>query len=77
LFVADTRVLSCWRLAIDGEPVETLTALENPDEPYRARFMSWPYSSMIRWRNAGASWSKAPPVVCRSYTGCGSGLRAA
>jgi glycogen debranching enzyme len=39
LFVADTRVLSCWRLAIDGEPVENLSALENPAEPYRATFV--------------------------------------
>jgi glycogen debranching enzyme len=39
LFVADTRVLSCWWLAIDGEPVEPLSALEDPDEPYRATFV--------------------------------------
>jgi glycogen debranching enzyme len=39
LFIADTRVLSCWRLAIDGQPVENLTTVEESAEPYRAIFI--------------------------------------
>jgi glycogen debranching enzyme len=38
LFVADTRVLSCWRVSVDGQPVETLSAVEDAD-PYRATFI--------------------------------------
>ncbi|CAM3931838.1 glycogen debranching N-terminal domain-containing protein [Mycobacterium senriense] len=39
LFVADTRMLSCWRLAIDGEPVQNLSTIQEPTEPYRATFV--------------------------------------
>jgi glycogen debranching enzyme len=39
LFVADTRMLSCWRLAIDGAPVQNLSTVEEPNEPYRATFI--------------------------------------
>jgi glycogen debranching enzyme len=39
LFVADTRVLSCFRLAIDGAPVQNLSTVEEPNEPYRATFI--------------------------------------
>ncbi|NMH96337.1 glycogen debranching N-terminal domain-containing protein [Pseudonocardia acidicola] len=39
LFVADTRIVSCWKLAVDGQAVETLTALEDPTEPYRVTFV--------------------------------------
>ena len=39
LFVADTRMLSCWRLAIDGAPVQTLATVEEPTEPFRATFV--------------------------------------
>jgi glycogen debranching enzyme len=39
LFISDTRVLSCWRLAIDGQPVENLSTVEEPTEPYRAMFI--------------------------------------
>jgi glycogen debranching enzyme len=39
LFVADTRMLSCWRLAIDGVPVQNLSTIEEPTEPYRATFV--------------------------------------
>ena len=39
LFVADTRILSYWEVAIDGQPVEILAALEDPAEPYRATFV--------------------------------------
>ncbi|WP_111510791.1 glycogen debranching N-terminal domain-containing protein [Mycobacterium kyogaense] len=39
LFMADTRVLSCWRLAIDGQPVESLSTVQEPTEPYRATFI--------------------------------------
>jgi glycogen debranching enzyme len=39
LFVADTRMLSCWRLAIDGAPVQHLSTIEEPAEPYRATFV--------------------------------------
>ncbi|WP_406816125.1 glycogen debranching N-terminal domain-containing protein [Mycobacterium sp. M23085] len=39
LFVADTRMLSCWRLAIDGAPLQNLSTVEEPNEPYRATFI--------------------------------------
>lgn len=39
LFVADTRMLSCWRLSIDGAPVQNLSTIEEPAEPYRATFV--------------------------------------
>lgn len=39
LFVSDTRLLSCWRLAIDGAPVQSLTTIEEPGEPFRATFV--------------------------------------
>jgi glycogen debranching enzyme len=39
LFVADTRILSCWRLAIDGAPVQNLSTIEEASEPYRATFV--------------------------------------
>lgn len=39
LFISDTRVLSCWRLAIDGQLVEHLSTVEEPAEPYRATFI--------------------------------------
>jgi glycogen debranching enzyme len=39
LFVADTRILSYWEVAIDGQPVEILSPLEDPAEPYRATFV--------------------------------------
>ena len=39
LFVADTRMLSCWRLAIDGAPVQNLSTIEEASEPYRATFV--------------------------------------
>ncbi len=39
LFVADTRMLSCWRLTIDGAPVQNLSTIEEPTEPYRATFV--------------------------------------
>ena len=37
LFVRDTRVLSTWRLTLDGHPVQALTAL--PAEPYEATYV--------------------------------------
>jgi glycogen debranching enzyme len=40
LFVADTRMLSCWRLAVDGHPVESLSIVEDPGEPFHATFIS-------------------------------------
>ncbi|MDG4667209.1 glycogen debranching N-terminal domain-containing protein [Mycobacterium sp. 236(2023)] len=39
LFVADTRILSCWRLSVDGHSVETLSTVEDPGEPFRATFI--------------------------------------
>jgi glycogen debranching enzyme len=39
LFVADTRILSCWRLAVDGHPVENLSTAEDPGEPFHATFI--------------------------------------
>jgi glycogen debranching enzyme len=39
LFVADTRMLSCWRLAVDGHPVENLSIVEDPGEPFHATFV--------------------------------------
>jgi glycogen debranching enzyme len=47
LFVADTRMLSCWQLAVDGHLVEVLSALEDPAEPYRATFIG--RTSPRRW----------------------------
>jgi glycogen debranching enzyme len=38
LFVADTRILSCWLLRVDGAAVEPLATVE--DESYRARFIA-------------------------------------
>ena len=38
LFVADTRLVSCWLLRVDGDVVEPLTTVE--DESYRARFIA-------------------------------------
>ncbi|WP_226382701.1 glycogen debranching N-terminal domain-containing protein [Pseudonocardia oceani] len=40
LFVADTRTLSFWELAIDGRSPEVLSAFEDPAEPYRATFVA-------------------------------------
>ncbi|MEH3140462.1 MAG: amylo-alpha-1,6-glucosidase [Mycobacterium kyogaense] len=39
LFIADTRVVSCWRLAIDGQQVESLSTVQEVTEPYRATFI--------------------------------------
>ena len=39
LFVADTRMLSCWRLAVDGLPVQSLSTAEDPGEPFHATFI--------------------------------------
>jgi glycogen debranching enzyme len=39
LFLADTRMLSCWRLAVNGQPVEILSTIEDPGEPFRATFV--------------------------------------
>jgi glycogen debranching enzyme len=49
LFVADTRILSLWVLAIDGQSVEVLSALEDSAEPYRARFVG--RTSPRGWRS--------------------------
>ena len=38
LLVADTRVLSCWSLTVEGKPVEPLTVLDDGD-PYHATFV--------------------------------------
>ncbi|GAB3887778.1 hypothetical protein GCM10029964_054320 [Kibdelosporangium lantanae] len=37
LFVSDTRVVSVWQLALDGQPVEPLSTVEQ--EPYAATFV--------------------------------------
>lgn len=47
LFVADTRVLSCWRLAVDGQPVQNLSTVQESAEPYRAEFIG--RTSPRRW----------------------------
>jgi glycogen debranching enzyme len=39
LFVADTRILSCWRLAVDGHPAESLSVVQEPGEPFHATFI--------------------------------------
>ncbi|CAN3128614.1 glycogen debranching N-terminal domain-containing protein [Mycobacterium sp. smrl_JER01] len=39
LFVADTRMLSCWRLEVDGASVQNLSTVEEPAEPFRATFV--------------------------------------
>ncbi|HTF55555.1 MAG TPA: glycogen debranching N-terminal domain-containing protein [Pseudonocardia sp.] len=66
LFVADTRVLSCWRLAIDGEPVETLSALEDAAEPYRATFVG---------RTAPRRWLADSTMLVVRNRFVGDGLR--
>src|SRR5690242_20384736 len=42
LFMADTRVLSCGRRAIDGQPLKSLSTVQEPTEPYRATFIGRP-----------------------------------
>lgn len=39
LFLADTRILSCWSLTVDGQAVQILSAIEDPAEPYHASFI--------------------------------------
>lgn len=39
LFVADTRILSCWQLLVEGSPAQALSVLEDAGEPYRAIFV--------------------------------------
>jgi glycogen debranching enzyme len=74
LFIADTRVLSCWRLAIDGQPVENLSTVEESSEPYRATFIGrtpprrWAADStmlVLRERNIGDGMREN--VVLRNF----------
>ncbi len=37
VFFRDTRIISIWRLRVDGQPVEPLAVV--PGDPYRARFL--------------------------------------
>jgi glycogen debranching enzyme len=74
LFISDTRVLSCWRLAIDGQPVENLSTVEEFTEPYRAIFIGrtpprqWAADStmlVLRTRYIGDGMGEH--VVLRNY----------
>ncbi|BBY48100.1 amylo-alpha-1,6-glucosidase [Mycolicibacterium arabiense] len=39
LFVSDTRILSCWRLTVDGAQMQSLSTVDEAAEPYRATFV--------------------------------------
>ncbi|HVR00381.1 MAG TPA: glycogen debranching N-terminal domain-containing protein [Mycobacterium sp.] len=66
LFIADTRMLSCWRLAIDGEPVENVATIEEPSEPYRATFVA---------RTTPRRWSADSTLLVLRQRFVGDGLR--
>jgi glycogen debranching enzyme len=64
LFLADTRMLSAWRLLIDGEPVENLSTVEDAAEPFSASFIG---------RTAPRKWAADSTmlVVRNRYVGDG------
>jgi glycogen debranching enzyme len=66
LFVADTRLLSCWRLAIDGAPVQNLSTVEEPTEPYRATFIG---------RTPPRRWMADSPMLVLRNRFIGDGMR--
>jgi glycogen debranching enzyme len=66
LFVADTRMLSCWRLAIDGAPIQNLSTIEEPTEPYRATFIS---------RTPPRQWMADSPMLVLRNRFIGEGMR--
>jgi glycogen debranching enzyme len=66
LFVADTRMVSCWRLAIDGEPVENLSTIEDPAEPFRATFVG---------RTLPRPWAADSTLLVMRTRFVGDGLR--
>lgn len=39
LFLADTRILSCWTLTVDDQAVQILSAIEDQAEPFHASFI--------------------------------------
>ena len=64
LFVDDTRVVSAWRLRIDGAPVEPLGVVEG--ERFRATFVG----RTPRGRTAPTrpSWSSAPAASATGWS---------
>lgn len=64
LFVEDTRVLSTWRLEVDGHPVDPLTAI--PAEPFETTFVG---------RAAPRPDRSDPTLVVERRRLVGSGLR--
>ncbi|HEY4792863.1 MAG TPA: glycogen debranching N-terminal domain-containing protein, partial [Mycobacterium sp.] len=66
LFVADTRMLSCWRLTVDGAPVQNLSTVEEPTEPYRASFIG---------RTPPRQWTADSPMLVLRNRFVGDGMR--
>jgi glycogen debranching enzyme len=66
LFVADTRMLSCWRVAIDGAPVQNLSTVEEATEPYRASFIG---------RTPPRQWMADSPMLVLRNRFIGDGMR--
>jgi glycogen debranching enzyme len=66
LFVADTRMLSSWRLDLDGQPMEVLYALEDPEDPYRATFVG---------RTAPRAWLADSTMLVLRTRYVGDGMR--
>ena len=66
LFVADTRMLSCWRLTVDGAPVQNLSTVEEPTEPYRATFIG---------RTPPRQWTADSPMLVLRSRFVGDGMR--
>jgi glycogen debranching enzyme len=79
LFVSDTRVISGWRLEVDGQPVEPLSTVE--EEPYSATFLgrTAPRSGLadstllvLRRRSVGDGMLE--DIVLRNLAGEAAGL---
>lgn len=66
LFIADTRVLSCWRLAIDGQPVENLSTVFESTDPYRATFIG---------RTPPRPWAADSTILVLRTRHVGDGMR--
>ncbi|MDT5132935.1 MAG: hypothetical protein QOE41_2246 [Mycobacterium sp.] len=66
LFLADTRVLSCWRVAIDGEQVQSLSMVEEPGEPFHATFIG---------RTSPRQWAADSTMLVLRRRFVGDGMR--
>ncbi|PZR54395.1 amylo-alpha-1,6-glucosidase [Xylanimonas oleitrophica] len=64
LFVQDTRILSRWRLLVDGVPVDSLSAIGS--EPFEATFVG---------RSAGRAQGLEPTVVVERHRLVAHGMR--